>query len=431
MFRVILTLAALALASAACDNSCSGHGYCGERGICTCYDNWGVGLSKDSGDCSQRICPFEFAWVDTPDKTGKHHKYAECANQGICDRGTGECQCFPGYEGRGCKRTSCPNDCSGHGMCAYIEDLPFAATPNDYWQGEFLPSTTNYQAAKTFGSAYHRWDYMKTRGCICDPEWTDVDCSKRMCPYGTDIMDQRNNMLTSGRYGAPAKYQVQHIQMMADLESWYDSSSRPDRRGIEGKTFALTFKSRLNETFTTIPIVLRSGNPYNTGQTIGATPSASTVGYTPSSSNFHDFLMDVQVALESLPNRVIDRVEVHGSTKSWGPNIDPSVYTSSVGHVAQLPTISSIYLNITFVGDLVQGPQHLITVKSALCGDGCTPKLTGLELKPLTSNVTEVQLSDFNSFECGRRGKCDYTTGICTCFSGYTGVACNTITALV
>jgi len=110
-----------------------------------------------------------------------------------------------------------------------------------------------------------------------------------------------------------------------------------------------------------------------------------------------------------LPNRVIDRVEVHG----------------------KMMTATQAQLNITFVGDNVQGPQHLITVKSYQCGDGCTPQLTGLELFPGTNNVTEVMLSDFNSFECGRRGKCDYSTGLCTCFAGYTGLSCNVITSLV
>ena len=82
-------------------------------------------------------------------------------------------------------------------------------------------------------------------------------------------------------------------------------------------------------------------------------------------------------------------------------------------------------------GANVQGPQNLITVKHISCSDGCTPKLTGLDLKWDSMNVTEVVQSDYNSYECGRRGKCDYSSGQCTCFSGYSGLSCGTITSLV
>merc|ERR1719198_1435288 len=45
------------------------------------------------------------------------HSMLECAGQGICDRATGNCECFPGYEGEACTRSVCPNDCSGNGIC--------------------------------------------------------------------------------------------------------------------------------------------------------------------------------------------------------------------------------------------------------------------------------------------------------------------------
>lgn len=38
--------------------------------------------------------------------------------------------------------------------------------------------------------------------------------------------------------------------------------------------------------------------------------------------------------------------------------------------------------------------------------------------------------SDAEVHECSKRGICDYSTGICSCFSGYTGLDCNTINAL-
>lgn len=217
---------------------------------------------------------------------------------------------------------------------------------------------------------YYSWDSYKTRGCVCDPEYGDVDCSKRMCQFGNDVMDHRDDLI------AAKKYQTQSIQFTAATTSLSD---------LELKTFALTFKSQLNETFTTLPI-----------------------RFFDSAANLHEFVLDVELALEMLPNRVIDDVEVAASYSG-----------------------NTAYLNVTFVGENVQGPQNLIMVRDMLCGDGCSPQITGLDLQINSNNVTELSLADFNSYECGRRGKCDYTTGLCNCFAGYSGLSCSTISCLV
>ncbi len=366
----------LATANAACDNQCSGHGVCNLDDVCKCYDNWGVGLSHDSGDCSDRICPFEIAWVDTPDKSTRRHKYAECANQGICDRTSGECACFDGYEGKACQRFTCPNDCSGHGTCEYVQDLAFGATWNDYKHAGI------YEEAKRF--TYTNWDTAKARQCVCDPTFGDVDCSKRLCPYGTDVLDHREDLLVS------LKYQVQKFVFVAGETKGYSpsSSSYP----LQGKTFAFTFRSRLNETFTTVPIAFDS-------------------------NDIPDFVHDIQIALLALPNKVIDGITVAAST------------------VLNEFAVPDVYVNITFTGDAVQGPQHLLVVEDYECAEGCTPKITGLNLQTAvaraSANITEYQLSDYNSYECGRRGVCDYANGLCACFVGYTGDNCNTLTTLV
>jgi len=148
----------------------------------------------------------------------------------------------------------------------------------------------------------------------------------------------------------------------------------------------LTFKSRLNETYTTIPIVFDD-------------------------SDLHDFVRDIQLALLNLPNRVID-----GVTVTAGNTFD-----------------GMVRVNVTFTGNAVQGPQHLLIVEDYECGAGCTPRLDGLDVQTrlmAQSNVSEARLADYNSFECGRRGKCDYATGLCQCFTGYTGDNCNTLTTL-
>merc|ERR1719174_1209713 len=61
-FLLLLALAATALigTEAACANDCSGHGTCNMYSACECYRNW------MAADCSERVCYFGHAFVDTP-----------------------------------------------------------------------------------------------------------------------------------------------------------------------------------------------------------------------------------------------------------------------------------------------------------------------------------------------------------------------------
>merc|ERR1719473_354631 len=103
-------------------------------------------------------------------------------------------------------------------------------------------------------------------------------------------------------------------------------------------------------------------------------------------------------------------------------------------------------------GTSVQGPQNKLIIEMASCGDGCTPKLGGVDAdsnvrsdsRPATFTapfgsgvarplvyITESTKADYNNYECGRRGKCDYDSGLCDCFEGYTGYKCQVQTALI
>jgi len=96
------------------------------------------------------------------------HAYSECSNKGICDRDSGTCDCFAGYEGSACQRASCPMSsngvCSGHGTCKTISEL----------------------ASDDNSNVYKLWDEDKTMGCDCDAGYTGPDCSARVCKYGAD-----------------------------------------------------------------------------------------------------------------------------------------------------------------------------------------------------------------------------------------------------
>ena len=75
------------------ETPCSGHGICGAYDICGCFPNW------QGFDCSERKCQYGAAW-DASVTT-----YLECSGKGDCDRETGLCTCYEGYEGVSCNRT--------------------------------------------------------------------------------------------------------------------------------------------------------------------------------------------------------------------------------------------------------------------------------------------------------------------------------------
>jgi len=110
------------------------------------------------------------------------HFYAECSNKGFCNRKSGECECLPGYEGVGCERMACANDCSGHGTCESITDLVNPNDPYALWDGTNVP---------------------KTYGCKCDARWSGPDCSARVCPFGDDP-------LTTGQVDEVQRVEISH-----------------------------------------------------------------------------------------------------------------------------------------------------------------------------------------------------------------------------
>merc|ERR1711968_76149 len=118
------------------------------------------------------------------------HFYMECSNKGICDRKSGTCDCFDGYEGTACVRASCPNDCSGHGTCETIKELAemkgYDSTAGDVATTTPVGTVMDFDTAIEESYAYDLWDQDKTMGCKCDPVYFGADCSLKKCKYGVD-----------------------------------------------------------------------------------------------------------------------------------------------------------------------------------------------------------------------------------------------------
>merc|ERR1711871_1907447 len=167
------------------------------------------------------------------------HFYMECSNRGLCDRKTGECECFDGYTGIGCNRLACAEGCSGHGTCETVDELRRQApqqlgftvqtfkdsdqvqaeievdstangnvvllSANDYIKighhppmkvesvsGTVITLYSTFPETMPYGThawkvyKYDLWDAKQNRACKCDAMWTGNDCSLRKCPFGDD-----------------------------------------------------------------------------------------------------------------------------------------------------------------------------------------------------------------------------------------------------
>jgi hypothetical protein len=271
--KVTQLFALLGLASAECPNACSGHGTCGAKDSCSCYQNY------QGNDCSERTCYFGIAHVDTPKGdlnadgyvsgplttviTGSEvypwgtteqypnadanegHFYMECSNKGMCDRKTGTCDCFDGYEGTACVRASCPNDCSGHGTCESIKEIAeqkgFNTNAHDVPTTRTAGASTNagltnhhnFDLAIEESYAYDLWDQDKTLGCKCDPVYYGADCSLKKCKYGVDPLFYDN------ADGVIKQTSVIHL------------GSKSTQRGAIGGSFRIVFYDVFGEKYVT------------------------------------------------------------------------------------------------------------------------------------------------------------------------------------
>ncbi|KAK1942072.1 Tenascin [Phytophthora citrophthora] len=392
---LVAFLATSSVVLGACPNKCSGHGKCGLNDVCQCMQNW-IG-----GDCSGRQCPFTRAWQDTAQRKDDAHYYAECGNRGTCDRTTGECSCDAGFVGSGCRRMQCPNDCSGHGTCEYIEEL--------------ASDTHNRRIGGQSGLTYELWDQEKIMGCVCDGGFEGHDCSLRTCPKGDDPLTG----------SASQNEMVQAIVL--------------DRAGGEGY---LTYHDPYGNIYTTETIKF-AGSGASPGTTFVAADDATTC-------------KSIQTALRRLPNNVLNGVSVVSAAIFYSfTRTDPTdpVGKGTVNVVSNggSSTQTSVICEVLFpAGAGTTGYQQPLGCHiGAHNGAGQHPAAAGLgnsgtcvvkEVFPIPvptlpadrmgpDAATERPLSELA--ECSGRGTCDYTTGTCTCFTGHMGLACQSQEALV
>lgn len=401
-----LALAALFLAhiAAECPNGCSGHGLCRTHDECKCEPGY------YGADCSLRVCPSDYAFVDTPlgdlnhdgvvtadayvslgltghastntlpvpemfpsdaskggyaARENEAHFYAECSGKGNCDTSTGQCNCFTGYTGAACQRSTCSNDCSGHGICRTLREVAAGALSRRAvgGQGGNLLLSGVREAFD-----YSLWDADKHQMCVCDSGYEGSDCSLRGCPRGDDPL---TSLLDSRWCGGEAcADEVQQFKLTNSGET----------------TYRFSWVDLRNQTLTAYATV-------NTANGIPGYVSNELMASSIASPDSNAGI--IMAALRSIPGGELQFVEVRAMGD--GPN-DKDKF------------------EVKFVG--VSGNQYMMDVV-AVAGAG------RVEIPPF-----EVTAGNTEDIECAGRGLCDRDLGLCKCFGGYYGVACEYQNAL-
>jgi len=185
MLITVLAIVGSRTALAVCPNYCTGHGTCSPQDICSCFSGY-TGV-----DCSLRTCDDAISFVGKLDSALNFgidaHRSAECGRNGICNRETGACQCFPGFSGAGCSRIACPNDCSKQGACMSTQSMGLTYGP------DADPSVRGDGSGPNFGgtaasSLY--WEETVTNGCVCNQGRSGAACEIALCPRGDNPFTQ-------------------------------------------------------------------------------------------------------------------------------------------------------------------------------------------------------------------------------------------------
>lgn len=428
MFQLVVLgitlLAYVQQVSAECANACNGHGKCTSFDMCICNRNW------QAADCSERVCQFGLAHVDTPkgDLNGdgiisnanevvidnnyvypygtteqfpqmqnsdleqifnSAHYYMECSNKGRCDRTTGECQCFEGYDGVACQRASCPgypNSCSGHGVCKTIRQLAHADYEN----------------------VYELWDKDSTMGCECDKGYFGPDCSQRQCKFGIDPLYLDD--------AATVKFSIFDVAIITTNSSNSNDFSDNVYDTVDKGYWALRFYDAFEEDWVTTPIVsgatcaqvvaalealpnnvIPSGTLECTRSEFSANNGTELTFSTNSADGF--YLEQQNPRGDNHPYQIVYRLALWEAQTSalygeFSPDTSRTPYFSSFDNKTDTISLAGNIYRLKFYGN----PGKLRQPEVDVYLDGDRPTLLSLGYKVITKVWTDGQQGEFEDY---------------------------------
>eukprot|EP00353_Schmidingerella_taraikaensis_P014053 CAMPEP_0185578676 /NCGR_PEP_ID=MMETSP0434-20130131/13078_1 /TAXON_ID=626734 ORGANISM="Favella taraikaensis, Strain Fe Narragansett Bay" /NCGR_SAMPLE_ID=MMETSP0434 /ASSEMBLY_ACC=CAM_ASM_000379 /LENGTH=336 /DNA_ID=CAMNT_0028196531 /DNA_START=26 /DNA_END=1036 /DNA_ORIENTATION=- len=315
----------------------------------------------------------------------------QCSGHGRCGEWD-KCECFYRWMGNDCSQRMCKEglawvdgsqanphswaECSNKGIC---DRETGECVCYDQYDGAACERSVCPNDCSGHGTCEYihelgdwdstNWDYWKIQGCKCDGDWTGTDCSQRICPWGDDPLTIPTSLL-----GDEWTITITHNGSYA-----HTAEMNLEIVDLHGTTH----RSR----------------PFN--------HSNKVTGTLLSSADWENLLLDI-----------------------------PAI--RAVTGTAVTETVADT--TYTYVFQLV-APLRLTDLRVSW-GDSCTvagcyplrapmDPADGHDMLTVTKAITTNAETLAESAECSNRGICDYDTGMCQCFEGHYGLACQHQTVLV
>lgn len=351
----------------------------------------------------------------------------------------------------------CPQDCNGHGVCRTL--------------------------SQSYEWDYTAWDLHKTAKCVCDPGFSGPSCSMRECPRGADPVENAQVVTTSiqaiywnSYFDSTATAVDDAIAFLEDKPSkvfytltftdefddeWVtqlltvdyasicDSTDGCISAPVANITELEVYAEAVNNSLIALPRGAVKGQyVWTTGHNLdAATGNPVEDNYYPNTLysgasvavDSLDFRLDMQVVPKHCHDVTNDRANEHISgmctfIKVGNPGKQNAIQVK--GWYTPTGTIDGVtheFETIDFGATAFAADHDLVHNDTAtILADGALVVVDDVQIDRqwnVLDGDVEFAFTNDNVRDldvCSKRGVCDYSTGLCKCFSGYSGVRCDT-----